>query len=257
MTPVRRPCCPLDLRVRSVIDGEGHRTEESTVSCPRQGRSIALEACLACEHSGGTSAARDYAFALCRAAAAERALDEEIERTGTPHTVATSTPISEVMSVDVVCVRPELAIESVSALLLDRGFSGVPVVDAEGRPVGMVSKTDLVRELAEAPADPSVWVTRKGRAYHVERGSHVVELPRATVAEVMTPLSFSLPESAVISQAAALMAFEDVHRVPVVSEDGKVVGIVTSLDIVAWLARHDGYLVRVRRPKVHAGESLP
>ncbi len=56
------------------------------------------------------------------------------------------------------------------------------------------------------------------------------------------PKAFTLPASATLSRAAALMAFEGIHRVPVVSTDGRVVGIVSSLDVARWLARNDGYI---------------
>ena len=43
--------------------------------------------------------------------------------------------------------------------------------------------------------------------------------------------------------AAALMAYENIHRVPVVAADGAVIGIVSAMDIVRWVAEQDGYVV--------------
>src|SRR4029079_18434500 len=60
--------------------------------------------------------------------------------------IADRTPVSAIMTTDVICVQPDVSIESVTRLLLERGISGVPVVDADGVPVGLVSKTDLLRE---------------------------------------------------------------------------------------------------------------
>jgi CBS domain-containing protein len=59
----------------------------------------------------------------------------------------------------------------------------------------------------------------------------------------MSHLVFSLPEGATVPQAAALMAYEGVHRAPVVSVDDRVVGIVSSLDVLKWLGRHYGFVV--------------
>jgi CBS domain-containing protein len=59
----------------------------------------------------------------------------------------------------------------------------------------------------------------------------------------MTPVVFAVPENAPIEKAAALMAFEGVHRVPVVSSAGQIVGILSSLDIISWLAERTGWLV--------------
>ncbi|MCK6544522.1 CBS domain-containing protein [Myxococcota bacterium] len=163
-----------------------------------------------------------------------------------PEKLADQIPVSEVMTSDVVCVHPDLAIEVLIETMLDRGFSGAPVVDKEGRPVGIVSKTDLLRELHERgdthEVDPARLRTKSGRQFAVRTGYHVSELSRATVGDVMMPVAFTLSESAPISQAAALMSFEGVHRVPVVSMAGTVVGIVSSLDILRWLAEQSGYL---------------
>ena len=64
-----------------------------------------------------------------------------------------------------------------------------------------------------------------------------------TAAAVMTPVVLALPENANIGQAAALMAFEGVHRLPVVSNDGRVVAILSSLDVMRWFGQHSGYLI--------------
>ena len=126
--------------------------------------------------------------------------------------------VSTVMTNDVVCVSEDLTIEELATLFLERGISGAPVVDSQGYPLGVVSKTDIVRDTYEAGGG-------------------------ATVQDIMTPLTFKLYEHAALSQAAALMAYEGVHRVPVVSEQGRVVGILSSLDVMRWLALNDGYLI--------------
>jgi CBS domain-containing protein len=52
--------------------------------------------------------------------------------------------VADVMTTDVVKVRPSLPLKDVAELLLSRGISGVPVVDAEGRLLGVVSETDIL-----------------------------------------------------------------------------------------------------------------
>ncbi len=59
----------------------------------------------------------------------------------------------------------------------------------------------------------------------------------------MMYISFTLCEDTSLSHAAALMAYEGVQRIPVVSFEGKVVGMVSAMDVVRWLAQHDGYVV--------------
>jgi CBS-domain-containing membrane protein len=59
----------------------------------------------------------------------------------------------------------------------------------------------------------------------------------------MLPIVFCLSEAASISQAAALMAFESVHRIPIVDKRGRIMGVVSTLDILRWMARREGYLI--------------
>jgi CBS domain-containing protein len=134
-----------------------------------------------------------------------------------------SVTVGEVMTTQVVCVTPEVTVERLIALLIERGISGVPVVNERGLPVGMVSKTDVVRN------DYENGTTSAGDT---------------TVGELMVPIAFTLLESASLAHALALMAWEGVHRLPICSDDGDVVGILSALDVVRWLSREEGYPVR-------------
>jgi CBS domain-containing protein len=58
----------------------------------------------------------------------------------------------------------------------------------------------------------------------------------------MTPLVFSVPETATLAEASALMAYEGVHRLVVVGPDNAIVGIISSMDVLRWVARQSGYL---------------
>jgi len=63
----------------------------------------------------------------------------------------------------------------------------------------------------------------------------------------MTDVSFTLNEGASVSQAAALMALESILGIPVVDRRGQVVGALSSLDVLYWLACETGYVVEVVR----------
>jgi CBS domain-containing protein len=155
---------------------------------------------------------------------------------------ADRTPVSAIMTPDVLCVRADVSVDALAALLLEHEISGVPVVDAAGAPIGVVSKTDLVRERYENQD------TLEVRTYGAREtgGYHESNVGRTLVADVMVGMTFALPEDATLSQASALMAYEGVHRVPVVSADGKVVGILSAIDVLWWLANQDGYLIAKR-----------
>lgn len=155
--------------------------------------------------------------------------------------------VGELMVRDVVCVRPETSIEELRSILLGRGISGVPVVDRDGRLVGVVSKTDLVREAqdtGEESGKAERLHTKSEDGYDVDLGPgfHAEDIPEGTVAEIMTPYALALPARATVLQAAAIMAYEGVHRLVVV-EDQDVVGILTATDVLGWLAREFGWAV--------------
>ena len=213
---------PLKIRARRTISEGGDERTEENVYCPRREGAVAVEECLNCADGAGVMTDGDASYFYCRhASAAEVPTGPAVRRRRRP-SVADQTPLAAIMSDDVVCVRPDLAVQALATLFVDRGITGAPVVDATGRPIGVVSKSDLVREGTE----------RVG----------------ATVADIMMPIAFTLPENASMSHAAALMAYEGVHRVPVVTSDGTVVGIVSTMDVVRWVAQQDGYVLpRARR----------
>lgn len=136
-------------------------------------------------------------------------------------------PLSGIMARSVVCARPDMDLGSLVRLMVGRSILGMPVVDAHERPVGMVSQTDLIR-------DRCAHVSQPGALRPSAQDS-------ATVEDVMTPLVFSLPETATVAQAAALMVYEGIHRIPVISLQNRVVGIVCPLDILRLLAQLAGF----------------
>ncbi|HTP51979.1 MAG TPA: CBS domain-containing protein [Anaeromyxobacteraceae bacterium] len=156
------------------------------------------------------------------------------------------TPVWAVMTTQVLAVRPDVPLEVLANLLLDRVISGVPVVDAEGCPIGVVSKTDLLDErfIAAGTAEAFAKGRRNPSADPIERepSIHVEALPCDTVADAMTPGSLKVLETAPVAKAAALMASRGVHRLVAVSDDGKVVGILTTGDIARWVAQLAGHL---------------
>ena len=158
--------------------------------------------------------------------------------------LCTSTPISAAMARDVVCVEPTLSVEALTALFLERGLSQAPVVDAGGNPIGMVSKTDLLREVQDrGDVEERISVRRRewwNYGAGLADGFQVTSVARATVGEIMKPLGVTLPKTASLAEAIALIEMMGVHHVPVVRSDGKVVGMFCALDAVCWLADPEG-----------------
>ncbi len=143
--------------------------------------------------------------------------------------------VRDVMTTRVVTARPQMTIRELAQLLLRNKVSGVPVVDDEGRPIGVVSKSDI---LDRTQNDDDAYGLEKlfyrnafGMVERIGSGFHVDTLSEGTVQEIMTPLVLSVSADTPLPMAARMMVFEGVHRV-VVTENGKMIGILTSMDIV-------------------------
>jgi CBS domain-containing protein len=222
----------LPIRTRRVASAEGTAIARS-VACPSRGE-VGLETCSECDRLRGIQYGRGPTVTC------------SIESTAQPSTVgpqfsqrllasiADRVPISSVMTRDVVCVTADLDVDTLTALLLDRRISAVPVVSGDGVPIGVVSKTDLVRESWEN-RDSGVESVPARDAALVGEGYRLIAM-QATASDVMTPLAFTLRDTQPLSDAAAMMAIEGVHRIPVLDERERVVGIISALDIVRWLA---------------------
>ncbi|MBA2636696.1 MAG: CBS domain-containing protein [Solirubrobacterales bacterium] len=153
--------------------------------------------------------------------------------------------VQEIMVTDVVTVGPETPLKEVAAMLLSRGISGVPVVDAGGRVLGIVSETDLLQKELGAAA------TQHGLGHLVRlrgSGGRVESKVRArTAGEAMTTPALGVGPEASARDAACLMVERHVSRL-VVAEDqvvagpvkaGGLVGILTRADLVRAFARSD------------------
>lgn len=144
-------------------------------------------------------------------------------------TIAGLVPVTEIMTRDVVCVRSNLPINEVIDTIVNHHIGCLPVVDEYGWPIGMITKLDLVTPLAN-------------RVETSNGAPKWCDLAPQTAEEAMLPLALTLGHHATVAQAAALMAGEGLHHLPVVSQSGRLIGVLSTLDIVRWLARNDGML---------------
>src|SRR5205823_1398329 len=135
--------------------------------------------------------------------------------------------VTEIMSRPVVTVSPDASVKQAARLLVEYGISALPVLDAGGALVGIVSEADLVP--LETRPDPRTQATPPAPSAGT--------MPRI-VAEVMTRRVLSVRAASEVSQAARTMLEAGIKRVPVMS-GRKVVGIVSRRDLVRVIARED------------------
>jgi CBS domain-containing protein len=145
--------------------------------------------------------------------------------------------VRDVMCHDVLVVAPETPLKDVAQLLIDRRVSGVPVVDAQGTVLGVVSETDfLIKEQGSDAVAHRPMSRLLGDSADTRR--MLAKVSATTAAQAMTSPAVTIEPLAPISRAAALMTSRKVNRLPVM-EDGRLVGIVTRADLVRSYVRSD------------------
>jgi CBS domain-containing protein len=145
---------------------------------------------------------------------------------------------ADVMTRDVITLRPTDTLRHAAQVMLDRAVSGLPVVDAGGRLVGIVSERDLIHrdEAAEKRARWWLDILAEGEEISPEFLAAISGVNRP-VAKVMRTDLITVAESTPLHEVAEIIARENIRRVLVV-KDGKLVGIVARRDLVKVLA-HD------------------
>lgn len=156
--------------------------------------------------------------------------------------------VRDVMSSPVVTVREKTPLKDVARLLVDDGMSGVPVVDADGRVVGIVSEADfLIKEQGATEVRHRRLARLLGES--PETIAQLEKVEARTAAEAMTSPAVTIAPARAIRDAAALMTGQGINRLPVV-EDGRLVGIVTRHDLLRAYLRSDAELARIIREDV-------
>jgi CBS domain-containing protein len=144
---------------------------------------------------------------------------------------------SDVMTRDVVTVHPNDTLRRAAKLMLERGVSGLPVVSADGRVVGIVSERDLIRadEMAEKSTRWWLDILAEGEAIAPDFLGAIGALNRPVTGVMRTDLT-TVAEHTPLREVAERLVSENVHRV-LVMENGKLVGIVARRDVVKAIAQ--------------------
>jgi CBS domain-containing protein len=143
----------------------------------------------------------------------------------------------DVMTTAVVSVSPDAPLIEIAKLLLDRGISAVPVVDADNSPLGMVSEGDLIgrdETAREARRDWWLALLAEGETLHPD----FLATMRATTLrarDVMSAPLVTVGEKTDVGDIAKLLAAHRIKRVPVL-RDGQIVGIVSRADLLRAFA---------------------
>ncbi|SIT35526.1 putative signal-transduction protein with CBS domains [Paraburkholderia piptadeniae] len=140
----------------------------------------------------------------------------------------------DVMTPSVICAQPEMTVQEAAKRLVENRISGMPVTDASGALVGIVSEGDLLHRIETGTE------TRRSRWIELfsstrDLASTFVKEHGRVVADVMTTSVISVDEHTPVVEIAEVMEKRHVKRVPVLRE-GKLVGIVTRSNLIRALA---------------------
>ena len=144
--------------------------------------------------------------------------------------------VKDIMTRDVITVSTETEIIQAARLLLEKRINGVPVVDEDGKVVGILCQSDLVAQQKRIPI-PSLFTLLDGfmPLRSIKRLDREVEkIAAIKVAHAMTPDPVTVSPDTSIEDVAALMVDKNLHTLPVV-EKGNLVGIVGKEDVLRTL----------------------
>jgi CBS domain-containing protein len=155
--------------------------------------------------------------------------------------IAISAIVRDVMTTSVIAVRKNASFKEMAAMLRARRVSAFPVVDDAGRVIGVVSEGDLlVKEAVLADGTSMLAALR-----HVREDDKAAGI---TAGDLMTSPAITIRPEVPVEEAARLMYDRRVKRLPVVDKAGRLLGIISRVDVLAVFSRPDE---KIRDEVVH------
>ena len=145
--------------------------------------------------------------------------------------------VKDVMSTHVIAVRQNASYKDMAAMLHEQRVSAFPVLDEHNKVIGVVSESDLLPKEALEGTVPGVSQSMMSQREHARLGA-------VTAAELMTTPPVTIGPDEPVAQAARLMYSRRLKRLPVISDDGTLIGIVTRADVLSVYSRPDADIQR-------------
>ncbi len=160
--------------------------------------------------------------------------------------------VRDIMASDPVNVTKDTPVSRVVEILLAAEFNALPVVDEDGVPVGIITQGDLVRR-ADMPLRLGLLEALK----HETVDDFMTRAQQMTAEQIMTQPLVTVADDRPVSDAVALMRKRGLKRLPVVDAQGKLVGVVTRLDVFKTVTTRPGPGVEPSRPQYVEWEGVP
>jgi CBS domain-containing protein len=148
--------------------------------------------------------------------------------------------VADIMTAPVLTVSPGTSLKDAATIMVEKGITGLPVVDSDGRVIGVVSETQILVEEQAEPEQKSL----AGRLFAHGEASPREKVNAPTVGDTMTAPAITIDPDASVSRAATMMLESNVHRLLVTDAGGTLVGIVTRVDLMRAFVRPDEALER-------------
>ena len=159
--------------------------------------------------------------------------------------------VQDLMTRDVIAVRPDTPLVEVARLLVEHRIGGVPVVDEDNVVLGVVSETDFVIKERSADYSRSRFDRLIGRS-----DKDAAKVAAKTAGEAMTTPAIAIEgRVASVREAAIAMLERDINRLPV-TESGRLVGILTRGDLVRLFAEPESVIADRLRERLRAVDGV-
>lgn len=148
--------------------------------------------------------------------------------------------VRDIMTTDVLTFGPDDAVRDAMQAMVDQDVDGAPVLDADGKVVGVLTNGDLI--VRESKLHFPTLVSILGASFEIKHKDWDEDLDKALgsyVREVMSHPARTCPADASVEEAATLMHEHDVARLPVVDDQDRLVGIVSRGDIIRGMLGSD------------------
>lgn len=143
---------------------------------------------------------------------------------------------ADIMSTEIITVSPTTSVSELAQILTNHKINGVPVVDEGGNLQGVVTENDLIYQKKNVHI-PTVLTILDSVIYlespeNLKKEMH--KITGSTVADIYTQPVVTIDKNTPIEEIATIMAEKNIHTIPVL-EDGKIVGVVGTRDILMTL----------------------
>ncbi len=145
--------------------------------------------------------------------------------------------VKDIMTKDLITIKQQDTVEKCANILSKESFSGLPVLDDNGKLIGIVTEGDLIRRASKLPTPPYLEILG-GRIFLESEKSYIESLRKSVgskVEDIMTKNVAVVYDTDDMNDAATMMVDKRVKRLPVLDSEGNLVGIVSRKDVMKHL----------------------